>query len=82
MRHCRVYINVILTILSFQKALSKTILEKIQELTDEQANRNYDKAIRWIEKGIIPQFLLDDIKEYPKAKPQINNKETLRIGSC
>lgn len=51
----------------------------IQELTVEQANRNYDKAISWIEKGIIPQFLLDDIKEYTKFKTQINNKETLRI---
>ena len=53
-----------------------------QELTDEHANRNYDKAIRWIEKGIIPQFLLDDMNEYIKSKPQINNKETLRIESC
>ena len=53
-----------------------------QELTDEHANRNYDKAIRWIEKGIILQFLLDDIKEYTKTKTQINSKETLRIESC
>ena len=44
-----------------------------QELTDEHANKNYDKAIRWIEKGIIPQFLLDDINEYIKSKKQINN---------
>ena len=52
------------------------------ELTDEHANKNYDKAIRWIEKGIIPQFLLDDMNEYIKTKTQINNKETLRIESC
>lgn len=53
-----------------------------QELTDEHSNRNYDKAIKWIEKGIIPQFLLDDMNEYIKSKTQINNKETLRIESC
>ena len=53
-----------------------------QELTDEHANRNYDKVIRWIEKGIIPQFLLDDMNEYIKSKTQINNKETLRIEAC
>ena len=53
-----------------------------QGLIDEHANRNYDKAIRWIEKEIIPQFLLDDMNEYIKSKTQINNKETLRIESC
>lgn len=50
-----------------------------QELTDEHANRNYNKAIRWIEKGILPQFLLEDINEYMKFKTEINSKETLRI---
>ena len=54
----------------------------VEKLSDEHANRNYDKAIRWIEKGIIPQFLLDDMNEYIKSKTQINNKETLRIESC
>jgi hypothetical protein len=43
----------------------------IQELTDEQANRNYDKAIRWIEKGIIPNWLLEDIKKYEKTLLQL-----------
>ena len=62
--------------------MSYYYLQLYQELTDEHANRNYDKAIRWIEKGIIPQFLLDDMNKYIKTKTQINNKETLRIESC
>ena len=27
-------------------------------------SRNYDKTIRWIEKGIIPELLKEDMKEY------------------
>lgn len=42
-----------------------------QELTDEHANRNYDKAIRWIEKGTIPNWLLEDIKKYEKTLLQL-----------
>ena len=53
-----------------------------QELTDEHTSRNYDKAIRWIEKVIIPQFLLDDMNKYIKSKTQINIKEILMIESC
>ena len=36
----------------------------IKELDPEHENRNYDKTIRWIEKGIIPGFLKEDMKEY------------------
>lgn len=36
----------------------------IKELDSEHESRNYDKTIRWIEKGIIPEFLKEDMKEY------------------
>lgn len=44
----------------------------IEELTDEHANRNYDKSIRWIENGIIPEWLIQDIKEYEMRLKQPN----------
>ena len=34
------------------------------ELDPEHESRNYNKTIRWIEKGIIPGFLKEDMKEY------------------
>lgn len=49
----------------------------VVELSDEQSNRNYDKTISWVEKGIIPQFLKDDINEFIKGNKKINNKEDL-----
>ena len=33
-------------------------------LSPEQENRNYGKSIRWIERGIIPGFLLEDMQKY------------------
>lgn len=36
----------------------------IKELDSEHESRNYDKTIRWIEKGIIPEFLKEDMKKY------------------
>ena len=33
-------------------------------LPSEQEERNYDKSIRWIERGIIPGFLLEDMQKY------------------
>lgn len=36
----------------------------VVELTDEHANRNYEKALSFIERGIIPDWLLKDMKEY------------------
>ena len=30
-------------------------------LSPEQEDRNYGKSIRWIERGIIPEFLLEDM---------------------
>ena len=34
------------------------------ELSEEQEFRNYDKALMWLDKGIIPEFLREDIKKY------------------
>lgn len=36
----------------------------VKELDPEHESRNYEKSIRWIEKGIIPGFLKEDMKEY------------------
>lgn len=36
----------------------------IHELEDTHATRNYEKALMWIEKGIIPDWLLEDMKQY------------------
>ena len=36
----------------------------VEPLSTEQEERNYDKSIRWIERGIIPGFLLEDMQKY------------------
>ena len=36
----------------------------IVELNPEHEMRNYEKACRWIEEGIIPGFLKEDMKKY------------------
>lgn len=53
----------------------------VERLSDEQANRNLDKTMMWLEKGIIPSFLKDDMQEYMKKykQSQIQNKERLKI---
>lgn len=33
-------------------------------VNDEQANLNYHKALMFVEKGIVPSWLLNDMKEY------------------
>lgn len=47
----------------------------IERLSDEQASRNYDKTINWLEKGIIPSFLKADMEEYMKNHEQIESQE-------
>ena len=47
----------------------------VERLSDDQANRNYDKTINWLEKGIIPSFLKADIEEYMKNNEQIDSQE-------
>ena len=53
----------------------------IEELSDEHANRNFDKTMMWIEKGIIPSFLEDDINNYLVKYKQnrLDNNERLKI---
>lgn len=52
------------------------------ELDDIHANRNYEKALMWIEKGIIPSWLLEDMKKYGYAedKELITSKNSNLIG--
>ena len=38
----------------------------VERLSDEQARRNLDKTMMWLDKGIIPSFLKEDMQEYMK----------------
>ena len=51
------------------------------DLSDEQANRNFDKALSWLEKGIIPSFLKEDVEAYilTNNDKQIASNERLQI---
>lgn len=53
----------------------------VEKLSDEHANRNFDKTMMWIEKGIIPSFLEDDINSYLVKYKQrrLDNKERLKL---
>ena len=53
----------------------------IERLSDEQANRNFDKTMMWIEKGIVPSFLEDDINSYLSKYKQskLDNNERLKL---
>ena len=53
----------------------------VERLSDEQASRNLDKTMMWLEKGIIPSFLKEDMQEYMKKykQSQIQNQERLKI---
>ena len=54
---------------------------KVERLSDEQASRNLDKTMMWLEKGIIPSFLKEDMQEYMKKykQSQIQDQERLKI---
>lgn len=53
----------------------------IERLSDEQARRNLDKTMMWLDKGIIPSFLKEDMQEYMKKYKQspIQDQERLKI---
>lgn len=53
----------------------------VEKLSDEQAGRNLDKTMMWLEKGIIPSFLKEDMQEYMKKykQSQIQDQERLKI---
>lgn len=53
----------------------------VEKLSDEHANKNFDKTMMWIEKGIIPSFLEEDINSYlvKYKQSKLYNKERLRL---
>ena len=53
----------------------------VERLSDEQARRNLDKTMMWLDKGIIPSFLKEDMQEYMKKykQSQIQDQERLKI---
>lgn len=54
------------------------------ELEDNHAIRNYEKATMWLSKGIIPEWLLEDMKKYGyKVNTLLPDKgeEVKKIGS-
>lgn len=52
------------------------------ELDDTHATRNYEKALMWVEKGIIPTWLLEDMKKYGyvEDKPLLSTHNSNLIG--
>lgn len=48
-------------------------------LSPEQEDRNYGKSIRWIERGIIPGFLLEEMQKYINHSKRINSKKHYQI---
>ena len=53
----------------------------IERLTDEQASRNLDKTLSWVEKGIVPEFLIIDMESYLHKynQKELNSEERLQI---
>lgn len=52
----------------------------VKPLTPEHESKNYDKAIKWIESGIMPEFLKEDMQEYiNKSSLKIKNSDTKLI---
>ena len=45
------------------------------ELSDEHAFRNYEKTLMWIEKGIIPEWLKEDLNDYMEKQEQLTNSD-------
>lgn len=45
-------------------------------VNDEQANLNYHKALMFVEKEIVPEWLKEDMREY-EAKMLVNKKTNL-----
>ena len=48
-------------------------------LSPKQEDRNYGKFIRWIERGIIPGFLLEDMQKYINRDKKLNSKNHYQI---
>lgn len=43
----------------------------VGELSDEQATRNYEKSLSFVARGIIPDWLLEDMKSYGYEEDKI-----------
>ena len=52
------------------------------ELDENHATRNYEKALMWVEKDIIPTWLLEDMKKYGyvEDKPLLSTQNSNLIG--
>lgn len=51
----------------------------VEPLSPEQEDRNYSKSIRWIERGIISGFLLEEMQKYINHSKIINSKNHYQI---
>ena len=51
----------------------------VEPLSPEQEDRSYSKSIRWIERGIIPGFLLEDMQKYINRGKKLNSKNHYQI---
>lgn len=51
----------------------------VERLSDEQAHRNFDKTMMWLEKGIIPSFLKEDMQEYIFKNKQMKLEQSERL---
>ena len=50
------------------------------ELAPEQQSRNFDKAMMWLNTGVIPEWFQKDMDEYKKKELQLPESETKKIG--
>ena len=51
------------------------------ELSDEQAYRNYDKTLMWLEKGNLPEFLKNDMRLYINQNNQIEQRDSKLLNN-
>ena len=53
----------------------------VESLPLEHEERNYDKSIRWIERGITPEFLMNDMRRYMNDSEKLESKSHYQIGT-
>lgn len=51
----------------------------VEPLSPEQEDRSYSKSIRWIERGIIPGFLLEEMQKHINRGKKLNSKNHYQI---
>lgn len=54
----------------------------VEELTDSQAFRNYEKTLMWLDEGNLPEFVENDIKEFLKQNKQIEQKDKKLLSNA